>query len=538
MTDRLAAVEETFAQPTAGGICVVDGYGCSVRVEQGALEVRDGIASHRRTRRFEKATHQLSRLVISNVTGTLTFDALRWLDALDVGVIVLGPDDELLLTSAPRHRDDARLRRIQAQASDLPVGLDLARGLIADKLLGEARVNSTRFADEETASTILGLADTLGSVGSIDEIRQIEATAAALYWGSWVGRLAAVPRFATRDARRIPSHWLRYDGRRSVLASANGNRKAERPVNAICNYLFALVEAECVLACHVVGLDPGLGLIHQDARGRHSLALDLMEPVRPEVESFVLNLLANRTFRKSDFAERADGHVRLMPPVTHELAETLPRWAELVAPVAERMAHALGAIMAGKYVATTPLTTRRHRQAQAAVKARKTVARSTAKATTERQRPSGRNDAPMWSCPDCGGPITNSQHVRCEACIAADPRQAPAIRKRRAEAIASRKRALRERGAAGLPEHCDRDWYRWEILPRLAGVKLAQIMEAAGCSKGFASVIRSGKSTPHVSTWPALAKLVDVPITGSAAIPHERQSMIARVDKRGAGVRQ
>jgi hypothetical protein len=50
------------------------------------------------------------------------------------------------------------------------------------------------------------------------------------------------------------------------------------------------------------------------------------------------------------------------------------------------------------------------------------------------------------------------------------------------------------------------------VLPKLAGMKLTQIMEAAGCSKGHASVIRSGKSTAHVSTWPALAVLAGVSV--------------------------
>ena len=38
-------------------------------------------------------------------------------------------------------------------------------------------------------------------------------------------------------------------------------------------------------------------------------------------------------------------------------------------------------------------------------------------------------------------------------------------------------------------------------------MKLSEIAEAAGCSKVFASQVRAGKFTPHVSTWPALAAL-------------------------------
>ena len=127
------------------------------------------------------------------------------------------------------------------------------------------------------------------------------------------------------------------------------------------------------------------------------------------------------------------------------------------------------------------------------------------------------NRHPQCSCVDCGAQVTNREHVRCDASIDADPRQTPAIRKKRAQAIASRKRALRERGDAGLPEYCDPAWYRREVLPRLAEVKLAQIMEAAGCSKGFASVVRMGRSTPHVSTWRALAALAGIEIAGADA---------------------
>jgi hypothetical protein len=53
----------------------------------------------------------------------------------------------------------------------------------------------------------------------------------------------------------------------------------------------------------------------------------------------------------------------------------------------------------------------------------------------------------------------------------------------------------------------DPDYFRREILPRLQGVKLSEIMAAAGISKGYASNVRAGKFTPHLSTWAALAKL-------------------------------
>src|SRR5579871_4075125 len=81
----LAAIETTFSRSEGNGVAVVDGHGIRIVVERGGLEVCDGLGPQRRTRRFDKATHGLSRLVIGNVTGMVSFQALRWLDALDVG---------------------------------------------------------------------------------------------------------------------------------------------------------------------------------------------------------------------------------------------------------------------------------------------------------------------------------------------------------------------------------------------------------------------------------------------------------------------
>ena len=288
-------------------------------------------------------------------------------------------------------------------------------------------------------------------------------------------------------------------------------------MNAMLNHLYSLVEAEAILACQTVGLDPGLGIVHADAKGRQSLALDIMEPVRPEVDGFVLDMVERRTFRKAEFTETSDGHVRLLSPLTHELAETMPQWAKSLGPIAEHVAHVFGKAMDGSYSAATPLTSRRHRDAQAVVKARKVEATRRAAASRVLQRPSAQPSAlALWTCPDCGGAVTNPRHVRCEACIAADPAQASEIRDRRGGAIAARKRALSEWDKANPDTVYDPELFRRDILPRLSTVRLSEIAEAASCSKAYASDIRRGKWTPHVSTWGALGALGDVVVDSAA----------------------
>jgi hypothetical protein len=100
------------------------------------------------------------------------------------------------------------------------------------------------------------------------------------------------------------------------------------------------------------------------------------------------------------------------------------------------------------------------------------------------------------------------------ACIDADAAQAPAIRGRRGATIAARKRALSEWDKANPGAVYDPELFRREIWPRLAGVKLSEIVEAIGCSKASASDVRRGRWAPHVSTRPAVAELVGVEVSG------------------------
>jgi hypothetical protein len=96
--------------------------------------------------------------------------------------------------------------------------------------------------------------------------------------------------------------------------------------------------------------------------------------------------------------------------------------------------------------------------------------------------------------------------VLCGTCQAGAGHTA-AVRQTRGRAIAARKRALKERAEA-FGGDVDPAIYRERIWPRLATVKLSEIMAATGYSKGHCSTIRAGTWTPNVSTWPALGRLV------------------------------
>jgi CRISPR/Cas system-associated endonuclease Cas1 len=62
------------------------------------------------------------------------------------------------------------------------------------------------------------------------------------------------------------------------------------PANARLNYLYTILLAESSVALSAFGPDPSLGYIHADTPYRDSLACDLMEAIRPDVDEFLFGL--------------------------------------------------------------------------------------------------------------------------------------------------------------------------------------------------------------------------------------------------------
>jgi CRISPR/Cas system-associated endonuclease Cas1 len=79
------------------------------------------------------------------------------------------------------------------------------------------------------------------------------------------------------------------------------------------------------------------GIIHSDNQYRDSFAYDVMEPVRPSVDEWLLEFFKNHLFSKKEFYENGDGGVRLTLKLTPILAETLPMWTEKIEPVIQKV---------------------------------------------------------------------------------------------------------------------------------------------------------------------------------------------------------
>ena len=494
------------------GVCVASGYGIKVFVQRGQLVVEDGVGRDRRRRVFNRATHQISRLLVIGTDGFISLEAINWLHRLRIALIHLDRDGKVLAASSPSG-GDVRLRRLQAAAGGSQSGIEIARMLLQAKLDGQAQVLELLETTRAARDGISRATAALGQASTLEQLVWAERDAALAYWGAWE---SIAVRFGRADGRQVPEHWLRFGQRGSLLTSSP--RLAINPANAILNYLYAILEAETRLACLTVGLDPGLGIVHVDYRSRDSFALDLMEAGRPVVDAYLLELLRERTFTRRDFAETARGVCRVNQPLSHELAETAPRWAEAIAPAVEAAAEQL-ARSEGSQIKqlSTPLTgTNRSARYQ----------RTRPRVAVRAARPA----RPEPTCKRCGGPVPRRTRTYCDDCLPhyqreqyeqafngtglaaigkkraaeGDPTHGNKAATRRAETNITRKRQAREWDE----QHgklVDLSAFQRDILPLIQSIPLSRLQRASGLSLRYVSLIRRGERTPHPRHWQNLA---------------------------------
>jgi CRISPR-associated endonuclease Cas1 len=542
-------LELTFARDAENpSVCVVDGHGVKIQTRSGRLVVSDGIGRHRRERIYNRATHGLSRLVIVASTGHITLDANRWLEGAEVGLVILDPASGAVISASTRvANDDSRLRRSQALSMATETGLEVSKYLISLKLAGQASVAAQELSAPETSKTITGLSGRVDDSSTLEEVRQVEALAANQYWAAWEN---VRPLFVKRDRIRVPDNWLVFEGRRSAFTPGTA-RNATDVTNCLLNYSYRMLEAEAHLATLAVGLDPGLGVLHADLKGRPNFVLDLLEAARPLAERHLLRLLSHQPLRWRDFHEDRNGVVRVLPPLSHRLAEATPGFASTLAPVAERVARMLADASPYDIRLPSVLTKEKHRAA-----ARRRAdgaspgqpvgpgAKSLTPRGKRRRRPVVELEPalPLPICRGCGAilqsepdrkrrrgaycpqclavrrrelgatlPTTSRDHAQAFAsCNGGLPTHSPAAQKRRSQANAARRSEQSAWDASHGGQEADAQWFKSAILPGLAKLPLSAIAETTGMSTSSASKVRAGRRTPHPRHWAALADLIEV----------------------------
>jgi CRISPR-associated endonuclease Cas1 len=485
------------------GVIVLYGYGSNVRVERGHLVIEDGIGSERYYARLPRVNHGLERLVVIGSDGAVSFSALRWLADQNASFVMLERNGTVLATTGPVKPSDIRLRRAQALAHQSNTAFRISRELIDQKLAGQEQVARDSLRDQQASTAIREIRSELAEVESIDAILNVEARAARIYWKTWKDIQILFP---TKELARVPDHWRSFESRASVLSGSP--RLAVNPLNAILNYLYALLESECRLAISALGLDPEMEVFHKDTVNRASLACDLMEAIRPLVDEYVLGWIMKQPLKRSWFFEERNGNCRLSSDLATQLAETSSTWRRRVVPVAEWIVKEIAGTVKARKLSSpaTRLTPNHKREAKGA----KPISFDERSAEITKV------------CVVCGEQLVN-QTKMCKSCgikcstkhlikAALKGRVAahtPEAESKRSKTQLAKQRDLRKWSESDQPSWLTLEFYLEKIQPEIRLLSNGAIERGLNVSRGYAIEIKRGR-TPHPRHWAILATLIGV----------------------------
>ena len=194
---------------------------------------------------------------------------------------------------------NVHLRLSQFEAARDPVhSLRLSKSIIAAKINGADYLVRRWYRDTAGAERrLLGRRsdelrrrlERVSSARDLDHLRGIEGDAARSYFGALGLVVAGTTGGFISRTRRPPRD----------------------PVNALLSFGYGLATTEITGALDAIGLDHQIGFLHRARSGRPSLALDLLEELRPTVDRLVVRTIRRHQLGPSDFDTTPGGAVYL-----------------------------------------------------------------------------------------------------------------------------------------------------------------------------------------------------------------------------------
>ena len=309
---------------------ILTGHGTTVRVEGGALVIRQGFTHYpqqREQHRFFRGDLTLPPVImLLDGSGSLSFDVLNWLGEQSVALVRITGEGALavMASGAGFSANSEKLRWQFDMQRDRAKRIEFACDLIARKLENSLATLQSQFAESPMGErAIIKARDAVaklraGGFTDMNRIRSIEGEAASAYWAAWVG---IEMRWTAQTRYPVPELWHRYHSRSSILTGhKKKNRKASHPINAMLNYAYAVRAAQLQIETVADGFDPNAGIMHHYRDDFPAYVYDLIEPERPKVDAAVLAFARSRSFSGADFILRKDGACRLSPQLARVVA--------------------------------------------------------------------------------------------------------------------------------------------------------------------------------------------------------------------------
>lgn len=220
-----------------------------------------------------------------------------------IGLAFCTPRGRFLARVCGESNGNVMLRREQYRiADDDRRSCAIARNMIFGKITNAAAVIQRTLRDhgprvtecglEDAVCILRGLQPQVPEQTDLEALRGLEGVGASAYFG-------------------VFDHLL-LSRKEDFFFHGRSRRPPLDRVNAMLSFAYSLLAHDCASALESVGLDSYVGFLHRDRPGRESLALDLMEELRPcMADRFVLTLVNNRVIKAEDFQVQDSGAVLL-----------------------------------------------------------------------------------------------------------------------------------------------------------------------------------------------------------------------------------
>lgn len=220
-----------------------------------------------------------------------------------IGLAFCTPKGKFLARVCGESRGNVLLRRTQYRVADDPVPCcRISRTMIFGKLFNSRwsiertrRDHGLRVDSEKLAAVSRQIYELLSQVENVtvpEELRGLEGVGASAYFSVF--------------------NEMILGDKETFSFCGRSRRPPLDAVNAMLSFTYSLLAHDCASALESVGLDAYVGFLHRDRPGRTSLALDLMEELRPcMADRFVLTLINTRQMKASDFLNMESGAVLL-----------------------------------------------------------------------------------------------------------------------------------------------------------------------------------------------------------------------------------
>lgn len=314
---------------------ILCGHGVSMRIEHGALIIRDGFTHYPQEQAryiFHPGDLALPpRIVLLDGSGTLSFDVLSWLGEQGVALArVKWSGETAIVASGSGYASDAAKVAWQRETFANQIKrMDFALEMIIAKVQQSLITLKTHFPEtEQRAESVAIIEKCLGNlnvryVSTVQDILALEGEAAWGYFATW---RELKLKWKGLSRRPLPTEWEKFASRSSVHAGkGRTNGRATHPINAMLNYAYAIKATQLHIKAIADGYDPTLGIVHHTQKYFNAFVYDLIEPERPKVDALILGFIKSRTFSPADFTMRSDGTCRLSPQLARMVAGTVGR---------------------------------------------------------------------------------------------------------------------------------------------------------------------------------------------------------------------